>query len=106
MGFDCTALALNSCWMTFLIWLCLIHSACVGGYGYFVKYKGKSGFTHLMAHLQEDSIKVKPGQKVKQKDVLGIMGTTGNSTGVHLHWEVRWGIKPTDPMKWLVKVNS
>ena len=77
-----------------------------GGYGYFVKYKGKSGFTHLMAHLQEDSIKVKPGQKVKQGDVLGIMGTTGASTGVHLHWEVRWGIKPTDPMKWLVKVNS
>ena len=77
-----------------------------GGYGYFVKYKGKSGFTHLMAHLQEDSIKVKPGQKVKQGDVLGIMGTTGASTGIHLHWEVRWGIKPTDPMKWLVKVNS
>lgn len=77
-----------------------------GGYGYFVKYKGKSGFTHLVAHLQEDSIRVKPGQKVKQGDVLGIMGTTGASTGVHCHWEVRWGIKPTDPMKWLVKVNS
>ncbi len=77
-----------------------------GGYGYYVKYKGKSRFTHLFAHLAEGSIKVKAGQKVKQGDVLGIMGTTGASTGVHLHWEVRWGIKPTDPMKWLVKVNS
>jgi murein DD-endopeptidase MepM/ murein hydrolase activator NlpD len=77
-----------------------------GGYGYFVKYRGRSGFVHLMAHLVEGSIKVKPKQKVKQGDVLGIMGTTGASTGVHLHWEVRWRVKPTDPMKWLEKVNS
>ena len=77
-----------------------------GGYGYFVKYRGRSGVVHLFAHLAENSIKVKPKQKIKQGDVLGIMGTTGASTGVHLHWEVRSKNIPIDPMKWIVKANA
>lgn len=77
-----------------------------GGYGFFVKMRGKSGFIHLFAHLAAHSFKVKAGDKVEQGQQLGTMGTTGASTGVHLHWEVRWKIKPTDPIKWLEKVNS
>lgn len=77
-----------------------------GGYGFFVKMRGKSGFIHLFAHLAAHSFKVKAGDKIEQGDTLGIMGTTGASTGVHLHWEVRWRVKPTDPIKWLAKVNS
>lgn len=76
-----------------------------GGYGYFVKYKGISGATHLMAHLVEDSIAVKKGDRVKQGQKLGIMGTTGASTGIHLHWEVR-GKVPVDPIKWMEKQNA
>lgn len=76
-----------------------------GGYGYFVKYKGISGATHLMAHLVEGSIAVKKGDKVKQGQKLGVMGTTGASTGVHLHWEVRGKI-PVDPIKWMEKQNA
>lgn len=76
-----------------------------GGYGYFVKYRGISGATHLMAHLEEDSIAVKVGDRVKQGQKLGIMGTTGASTGIHLHWEVR-GKVPVDPIKWMAKQNA
>jgi len=76
-----------------------------GGYGYFVKFKGISGATHLLAHLVEGSITVKKGDRVKQGQKLGVMGTTGASTGIHLHWEVR-GKVPVDPIKWMAKQNA
>lgn len=76
-----------------------------GGYGYFVKMRGISGATHLFAHLVQDSITVKKGERVKQAQRLGIMGTTGASTGVHLHWEVRGKI-PVDPIAWMNKQNA
>lgn len=76
-----------------------------GGYGYFVKMRGASGATHLFAHLVQDSITVKKGERVKQAQRLGIMGTTGASTGVHLHWEVRGKI-PVDPIAWMNKQNA
>ena len=76
-----------------------------GGYGWFVKYRGISGATHLMAHLVENSVAVKKGQRVKQGQKLGIMGTTGASTGIHLHWEVR-GKVPVDPIKWMERQNA
>ena len=44
---------------------------------------------------------VKPGQKVKAGDQIGLMGTSGASTGVHLHFEVRVKGTPTDPVPWL-----
>lgn len=76
-----------------------------GGYGYFVKMRGASGATHLFAHLVQDSITVKKGERVKQAQKLGTMGTTGASTGIHLHWEVRGKI-PVDPIAWMNKQNA
>ncbi len=76
-----------------------------GGYGWFIKMRGVSGATHIFAHLLENSIKVQKGQRVKQKDQLAIMGTSGASTGKHLHWEVRGKI-PVDPIKWMAKQNA
>lgn len=76
-----------------------------GGYGWFVKMRGKSGATHLFAHLVPNSIKVKKGDRVEQKTELGTMGTSGASTGIHLHWEVR-GKVPVDPIKWLERQNA
>lgn len=76
-----------------------------GGYGWFVKYRGFSGAVHLMAHLVEGSIAVKKGQAILQGQKLGVMGTTGASTGIHLHWEVR-GKVPVDPIKWMNKQNA
>jgi murein DD-endopeptidase MepM/ murein hydrolase activator NlpD len=66
-------------------------TAAGGGFGNYVvllhKIDGKH-YTTLYAHLKDGSIKVKPGQKVEAGTVLGVMGTSGMSTGVHLHWEM------------------
>jgi murein DD-endopeptidase MepM/ murein hydrolase activator NlpD len=66
----------------------------VGGFGYNVvilhKIDGKF-YTSCYAHMNEGSIKVKVGQKVTAGTILGTMGTTGDSTGKHLHWEIWQG---------------
>lgn len=77
-----------------------------GGYGWFVKYRGVSGVVHLMAHMVEGSLAVKKGDRIEQGQKLGIMGTTGASTGVHLHWEVRVKNAPINPIKWMEKQNA
>ena len=56
-------------------------------YGNYVVVSHGSGNTTLYAHMS--SRKVSVGQQVKQGDVLGITGSTGNSTGPHLHFEVK-----------------
>ena len=58
-----------------------------GSYGYHVKIKHTDSFETLYAHCS--SICVTKGQEVKQGEVIGYVGTTGNSTGNHLHFEVR-----------------
>lgn len=65
-----------------------------GGFGNYVillmKIDGKF-YTSLFAHMKDGSIKVKKGQKIEAGTPLGKMGTTGMSTGKHLHWELRLG---------------
>lgn len=66
------------------------------GFGYYVKITSKINgewYSHLYAHLVKGSIQVKTGQKVEAGTVLGVMGTSGMSTGVHLHWEIWKGQK-------------
>jgi murein DD-endopeptidase MepM/ murein hydrolase activator NlpD len=69
-------------------------TAAGGGFGNYVillhKIDGKF-YTTLYAHMKDGSIKVKKGQKVEAGQMLGKMGTTGMSTGKHLHWELRLG---------------
>lgn len=63
----------------------------VGGFGYHVIIRHNIDgelYTSCYAHLRDGSIKVKAGQKVVAGTVLGVMGTTGDSTGKHLHWEI------------------
>lgn len=57
-------------------------------WGYYVKIDHGNGLQTLYAHMEAGSLQVAPGQKVAQGQQLGIMGTTGDSTGVHLHFEV------------------
>lgn len=62
------------------------NSACA--YGNYVKIEGSTGYISLYAHLQsiEDSIKA-PGTSIQKGTAIGIMGSTGNSTASHLHYE-------------------
>ncbi|HLW62205.1 MAG TPA: peptidoglycan DD-metalloendopeptidase family protein [Flavobacterium sp.] len=64
----------------------------LGGYGIVVLIKDKNGHGHLYAHLSRAS--VKKGDKVKQGNIIGRQGATGQVTGAHLHYEIR---KKTSP---------
>ena len=71
-------------------------TAAGGGFGYYVVLRHMIDgqyYTSLYAHMEPNSFQVKVGQKVKAGDVLGKMGTSGMSTGVHLHWEIWKGRK-------------
>lgn len=57
------------------------------GFGYQVRVRYDDGNTAIYAHLSRISVKV--GQRVAKRATLGYSGNTGNSTGPHLHWEVR-----------------
>ncbi len=69
------------------------------GYGYYVIIDHGGGTHTLYAHFQR--IYVQQGQKVAQGDILGEMGSTGRSTGSHLHFEVRVGGKRLNPFAWV-----
>jgi len=60
-----------------------------GGYGNYVVIDHGNGYRTLYAHMLNGSVVVKAGQKVSQGQKLGNMGSTGRSTGTHLHFEVQ-----------------
>lgn len=68
-------------------------------YGNCVKIEHKDGYTTLYAHLSE--VYVKKGQIVKQGQVIGKMGDSGNAYGVHLHFELRKEGKRINPTPYL-----
>lgn len=57
------------------------------GYGYYVTYVDSNGIEHFYGHLREMP-KVTKGQKVSAGTIIGYVGSTGYSTGPHLHWEI------------------
>ena len=71
-------------------------SNCGGGYGNYVIIQHSDGNYTLYGHLYENSILVKSGDKVEQGQVIAKMGSSGNSTGAHLHFEVREGNNSRD----------
>jgi murein DD-endopeptidase MepM/ murein hydrolase activator NlpD len=70
-----------------------------GGYGNLVRIRHAGGVETYYAHLSATTVSV--GQQVEAGERLGSVGTTGNSTGPHLHLEVRVDDQPHDPMTWL-----
>lgn len=65
------------------------------GTGCYVRLKHNNGWQTLYYHLKSGSVCVKVGQSVKKGEKLGIMGTTGQSTGVHLHFQIDKGSSAT-----------
>lgn len=59
------------------------------GFGYYVRQKLPDGRRLYYAHMKANSICVSAGQKIKKGDKLGVMGSTGDSTGAHTHLELR-----------------
>lgn len=71
----------------------------MNGYGNLVEVRHSNGIFTRYGHMSK--IRVKVGQKVSRGDRLGDMGSTGRSTGTHLHYEVRPGGSPVDPMTFI-----
>jgi murein DD-endopeptidase MepM/ murein hydrolase activator NlpD len=68
------------------------------GYGNIVIIDHGFNYKTLYAHL--NGFKVKKGSQVKRGDVIAFMGSTGKSTGTHLHYEVHYKGKPTNPQNY------
>jgi len=73
----------------------------VRGYGLTVVLAHPDGSRTLYAHSSR--LLVKTGQHVAQGDLLGLVGSTGLSTGPHLHFEVIMNDRPRDPLLYLPK---
>lgn len=56
--------------------------------GNYVRAKDALGYVHIYQHLQNNSVGVVVGDTIRWGDTIGLMGRTGKSTGVHLHYEV------------------
>lgn len=70
-----------------------------GRYGRLVEIDHGNGVRTRYGHL--DGIKVQTGQKVGFRDIVGLMGSSGRSTGVHLHYEILVNGEPQDPLKFM-----
>jgi len=80
------------------------HAGWASGYGRLVKIQHEFGIETRYAH--QSKIRVKVGQRVSRGDRIGDMGATGRVTGVHLHYEVRVGGKPVNPMIYIKAAND
>jgi len=81
----------------------VISAGWYGGYGNCIRIQHANDLETLYGHLSK--INVKPGQNVNVGDIIGAVGSTGHSTGAHLHYEVRKNGKPINPVNFLTLNN-
>ena len=77
----------------------VVESGMQGGYGNMVEIDHGGGLTTRYAHMS--SIEVDVGDTVVKGEVVGRVGSTGRSTGAHLHYETRIDGEATDPMRFM-----
>ena len=78
----------------------VIFSGWQQGYGQCLEISHGGGIVTRYAHLSK--IVVKPGQHLKRWQKIGLVGTSGRSTGAHLHYEVLRNGQPSDPRRYLI----
>jgi murein DD-endopeptidase MepM/ murein hydrolase activator NlpD len=69
-----------------------------GGYGNYIRIKHANGFSTAYAHLSRYASGLEPGVQVRQGQVIGFVGSTGLSTGPHLHYEIMVNGRFVNPM--------
>jgi murein DD-endopeptidase MepM/ murein hydrolase activator NlpD len=77
----------------------VVTAGWAGGYGNMVEIEHANGISTRYGHMS--AINVSEGQMVQRGSMIGRVGSTGRSTGPHLHYEVRVDGEPTDPMRFL-----
>ncbi len=70
----------------------------LSGYGKYIEIKHVNGFETGYGHQSQFAKGIKPGVRVKQGQVIGYVGSTGNSTGPHLHFEIKVNGRFVDPL--------
>ena len=79
----------------------VIYSGWNGGYGNFVQISGAGGISTAYGHILNGGLLVSRGQSVSAGTIIARVGSTGNSTGCHLHYEVRNGGTTIDPVSFM-----
>ena len=79
--------------------------SCGGGFGNYVMIDHGDGLISLYGHMHENTVTVKSGNVVKQGQVIGKMGSSGMSTGMHLHFTIKSGGNAVNPLEY-VSVNN
>jgi murein DD-endopeptidase MepM/ murein hydrolase activator NlpD len=69
-----------------------------GGYGNLIELRHGNGYTTYYGHLSRSRKGIRRGKKVAQGEVIGYVGSTGLSTGPHLHYEMRINNRPLNPL--------
>ena len=70
-----------------------------GGYGKYIRIRHNNGYKTAYAHLSNFKKNIYKGKRVNQGEVIGYLGSTGKSTGPHLHYEIIYNNKQINPMK-------
>lgn len=70
-----------------------------GGYGKYIKIKHPNGYETAYGHMTAFAKGMEPGKRVNQGQVIGFVGSTGLSTGAHVHYEILVNGRFVDPMR-------
>jgi len=70
-----------------------------GGYGKYIRIRHNNGYKTAYAHLSNYKKGISKGVRVNQGEIIGYVGSTGNSTGPHLHYEIIYQNKHINPLK-------
>ncbi|PHQ89241.1 MAG: peptidase M23 [Sulfurimonas sp.] len=77
----------------------VVYAARMGSYGKLIKIRHKDGYETRYAHLKSYRRGIKRGKRVRKGQTIGYVGTTGRSTGPHLHFELRKNGRAINPAK-------